>query len=168
MLAEDHIRFREPFEQPVVDHGLRAFRRLLARLKDRHDGPAPRRPGLGEQFGGAGEPGHVHVVAAHVPDGDGVSVAILRGDLAGIGKPGRFLDGQRVHVGAQHHGRSLAVPEQADHAGLPDACRDFVAGRTKTVCRQSRRARLLHRQLGVRMHILVEFGQIGQQGVNVA
>ena len=110
----------------------------------------------------------MHIVAAHMTDGDGVSVAILHRDLAGIGKAGCFLDGQRVHVGAQHHGRPLAVPEQADHAGLSDTCRDFVAGCTKTVRRQSRRARLLHRQLGMRMHILVEFGQIGEQGVKVA
>jgi hypothetical protein len=120
VLAENHIRLREALEQPVVDHGLRSLRRLLAGLKDCHYGPAPRRFGLGEQFGGADEPGYVHVVAAHMTDGDRHSVLILGGDLAGIGKSGRFLDGQRVHVGAQHDGRPLAVPEQADHAGLSD------------------------------------------------
>ena len=93
---------------------------------------------------------------------------ILRGDLAGIGKAGRFLDGQRVHVGAQHDGRPLAVPKQADHAGLSDTRRDFKACGAKMICRKCRRARLLHRQLGVRMHILVELGQIGKQGVKVA
>jgi hypothetical protein len=78
-------------------------------------------------------------------DGDGVSVVILRRDLAGIGKPGRFLDGQCVHVGAQHDSRALAVPEQADHAGLSDARRHFIAGRSKTVCSEFRCPRLLHR-----------------------
>ena len=90
---------------------------------------------LGEQFGGADEPGHVHVVAAHVTDGDRLSVLILRRDLAGIGKARRFLDGQRVHVGAQHDGRSLAVSKQADDAGFPDTSRDFKTCSAKTVCR---------------------------------
>ena len=39
----------------------------------------------------------------------------------------------------------VAIPEQTDHAGLSDTRRDFVACRTKTVRRQSRGARLLHR-----------------------
>ena len=135
MLAEDHIRFREALEQPVVDHGLRAFRRLLAGLKDCHYGPAPRRFGLSEQFGGADEPGYVHVVAAHMTDGDRLSVLILRGDLAGIGKPCRFLDGQRVHVGAQHDGRPLTVSKQADHAGFSDTRCDFKTCSAKMICR---------------------------------
>ena len=110
----------------------------------------------------------MHVVAAHMPDGDGVSVVILRRGLAGIGKAGCFLDGQRVHVGAQHDGRPVAVAEQADDAGLSDARRDFVAGRAKTVCRQSRRASLLHRQFGMRMHVLVKRFQFREEGIEIA
>ena len=87
MLAKDHIRLRKALEKPVVDHGLRAFRRLLSGLKDRHQRPAPCRARLGEQFGGADEPGHMHVMAAHMTDRHGLALSIGDRHLAGIGKP---------------------------------------------------------------------------------
>ena len=66
VLAEDHVGLGEAVEQPVVDHRLRAFRRLLRRLEDRHQRPVPRVARLREQRRRADEPGHVHVVAAGV------------------------------------------------------------------------------------------------------
>ena len=56
--------------------------------------------------------------------------------LLAYGRPGRFLDGQRVHIGAQHDRRPVAVAKKADDAGLADARRDFIAGGTKTIRRQ--------------------------------
>ena len=91
----------------------------------------------------------MHIVAAHVRHRDRIALSIGGRRLAGIGKAGRFLDRQCVHVGAQHDGRAVAVPKQADHAGLADARRYFIAGRTKTVRSEFGRPRLLHRQLGV-------------------
>ena len=58
-----------------------------------------------------------HAVAENVK----VAIVILSvALLAGIGKTSRFLDRQAIHVGAQHHGRTIAVAEQADDAGLAE------------------------------------------------
>ena len=53
------------------------------------------------------------------------SVAVT---VLAYGRPVCFLDRQRVHVGAQHHGRAVAVAQQADDAGLADARRHLEAG----------------------------------------
>lgn len=58
----------------------------------------------------------------------------------GVGQPGCFLDGQRVHVGPQHDGRPLALPEQAYDTDLAHAGRHFIPGRTEPLGGQSRRA----------------------------
>jgi hypothetical protein len=42
VLAEDDVGGREPFDEPVVDHALRAGRDLLRRLEQRDQGPRPR------------------------------------------------------------------------------------------------------------------------------
>jgi hypothetical protein len=73
----------------------------------------------------------VHIVTAHVTHRHRVPLAVLHLDLAGIGKTGRFLDGQGIHVGAQHHGRTIAVAEQADNACLSDSRRYLITGSAK-------------------------------------
>ena len=88
-------------------------------------------------------------------------------DLAGVGQAGRLLDRQGVHIGAQHDGRSLAVAEQADDAGLPDPRRHLVAGAAELVRRQAGRPRLLHRQLGVRVYVGVKRLQVREQAIEV-
>ena len=115
----------------------------------------------------APEPSHVHVVAAHVPHRHRVPVAVFRHDLAGIGQVGRFLDGKRVHVGAQHDRGPVAVAEQADDAGPAHARRHLVAGGPKPVRGQAGRPRLLHRQLGMRVNVLVERFEIREQAVEI-
>ena len=168
MLAKYHIRLGEPPEQPIVDHGLGSFRRLFRGLEDRHQRAAPRRSCVGEQFGGARKPGHVHIMAAHVRDGHGIAVAIDARHLAGVRQPGRFLDGECVHIGSQHHRRTVAVAEKAHDSGLADARRDFIAGGTQPFRRQTRGTQFLHGEFGMRMNILVEGFKIGKDGAKVA
>jgi hypothetical protein len=74
-----------------------------------HRGPA-------RTVGRSSEPGYVQVVTAHMSHRHRVPLAVLHLDLAGIRKARRFLDGQGIHVGAQHHDRTIAVAEQADRA----------------------------------------------------
>ena len=74
VLAEHDIGFGEALEQAVVDHRLGALRRLLARLKDRHQGAPPGVARLRQQCRRADQPGHVHVVAAHMPHRHGVAL----------------------------------------------------------------------------------------------
>jgi hypothetical protein len=69
--------------------------------------------------------------------------------------------------GPQHDRRAIAISKQADDAGFSDRCRHLVASSTKPISRQTRRARLLHRQFRVRMHILIEVGQVLKHCIEV-
>ena len=120
VLAEDDRRLGEALEEAVVDHRLGALRGLLGRLEDRQHGAVPGVAGGGEQRGRAGQPGHVHVVSAGVHDRYFVAVRIGRSGGAGVGQAGRLPDRQRVHVGAQHDRRAVAVGQQPDHTRAAD------------------------------------------------
>ena len=109
MLAEDDVGLWKTFEQTVVNHGLCAFACFFRGLEDRHQRAAPGGPRFRQQLDSAREPCDMHVVAAHVRDRNRVAFSISGGRLTGIGKARRFLDRQRVHVGAQHDGRAIAV-----------------------------------------------------------
>ena len=104
VLAEHDIGLGEALEQAVVDHGLRALRRLLAGWKTAISVPCQASRALREQRGRADQPGHVHVMAAGMRHRHRVPVAIRRRDLAGIGQAGRFLDGS-----ASMSARSMTV-----------------------------------------------------------
>ena len=91
----------------------------------------------------------------------GLPVAVGRRDVAGIGQAGRFLNRKRVHVGAQHDDWTVAVAQQTDNARLSDSGGHFIAGRTKTVRRDARRPRFLHRQFGMSMDVFVDGFQAG-------
>ena len=123
MLAEDDLRLGEALEEAVVDHRLGALRGLLGGLEDRQHRAVPGVAGGGEQRGRAGQPGDVHVVPARVHDRHLVAVGVGRGRGAGVGQAGGLLDRQRVHVGAQHDRRAVAVGQQPDDAGAADARR---------------------------------------------
>jgi len=95
----------------------------------------------------AGQPGDVQVVAARVHDPvDGARVLEAR----------LLLDRQRVHVGAQHHRRSVAVAEHADDAGAADPGRHLEPGGLQPARCDAGGAFLLHRQLRVSVEVLVE------------
>ncbi len=159
------LGLRKALEQSVVDHRLGALRGFLRRLEYRHDRALPCVARLREQLRRAGEPRRVHVVAARVHHRHGVAFAIGRGDLARIGQTGRFLDRQRIHVRAQHHDRTVAVAQQSHDARLADARGDVVARVAQPLCSDARGARLLHRELGMRVNVLVELLEIRQQRV---
>jgi len=111
----------------------------------------------------ADEPGNVHVVAAGMRDRHRVPVAVRNPDFAGIGQAGLFLDRQRIHIGAQHDGQPLAVAQQPDDAGLADRRRHVVTGGAQPVRRQPGCPGLLHRKLGMRVHIGVKRLQFRRQ-----
>ena len=81
----------ETLHQPVLDHRGGAGAALLGRLED-HDRVAGEIPGLGEIARRTEQHRGVAVMAAGVH---------LARRLGGVGQIGRFLDRQRVHVGAQ-------------------------------------------------------------------
>ena len=63
----------------------------------------------------------MHIVTAGVHHGNGPACAIGRCLCAGIGQAGLFSNRQRVHIGTEHDGRSVAVAQNADDSGLADS-----------------------------------------------
>ena len=112
----------EALEEPVGEHRAGAAEPLLGRLEDEHRG-AVEGPRLGEVARRAEQHRGVPVMAAGVH---------LAGLGRGVGKPGRLLDRQRVHVGAKPDAAIVAaLPfEHADHPGPADAAmhRDAPGG----------------------------------------
>jgi len=167
VLAEHDVGLAKPLEKTVVDHCLGTFSRFFAGLEHCHHRAAPTRPGLGQQRTRAHEPRHVHVVAAHVADGGRDTVCRFSGRAARVRQTRSLLDRQRVHVGAQHHRRPIAVPQQAHDPCLSDAGRHLVARGAKSIRRQSRGAGFTHRQLRMRVNILVQTFQARQKTLQV-
>ena len=122
----------EPVHQTVLDHGGGARTALLGRLED-HDRVACEISGLGEISRCTQKHRGVAVMAA------GVHQARR---LGGMGQIGRFLDRQRVHVGAKPDHPDLAIAgllalDDADDAGLAEAGGDLVAAEfAQAVCHE--------------------------------
>ena len=107
----------EAVHQAVLNHGSAAAAALLGRLED-HDRGAGEVARLGEIMRGTEQHRGMAVVAA------GVHLARRR---RLVGQSGRFLDRQRIHIGAQpdrlHVTRAcgLAALDDADNAGAANA-----------------------------------------------
>ncbi|WFU23714.1 hypothetical protein QA649_37860 [Bradyrhizobium sp. CB1717] len=97
------------------------------------------------------------------PTGHCIPFGILRLDLAGIGKPSALRDGQRIHVGAQHHCRPFAVAKQPNHTRPAHSFRYLEACFPESVGGHTGRSLLLHRQFGMGVNVFVESFKIGQQ-----
>jgi hypothetical protein len=161
VLAEHDCGDAEPLEKAVGDHRLRALAFFLGRLEDQQEGSAPRRGVRGERRGGAEQAGHVHVVAARVHQRHVFAVAVGVDDGARVVEAGPLTDRQRVHVGAQQHRRSRAVPEHAYHAGPADACRRLIAQVAEPAGDDARRPVLVKGEFWMRVQVTVDPGQVG-------
>ena len=150
-------------ERAVLDHARRAalpvvVERFLGRLEEEPDRALRQTPGVplgDEQPGGADQPGGVEVVPArvhHVRDGRAVVVVRL------------FLDGERVHVGAQRHDGALPVLDVRGHAGASDAPPGREPQRGEPVGHDRRRPMLLEGELGMAMQVAPELHKLGCQG----
>jgi hypothetical protein len=163
MLAKHDIGRGEASKQAVVDHGLRALCGFLAWLEDGHQRTLPGIARLRQQCRRADEPRYMHIMAAHMAHRHRVSFGIGRCDLAGIGKSGVLGDGERIHVRTQHHCRPFAVAEQSDHARLAHAGGHRVTGFSELVGGDARCSRLVHRQFGMGVNVLIKRFQFGEQ-----
>ena len=103
----------------------------------------------------------MHVMTAHMAHRHGVSFSIGRCDLAGIGKAGILGDRQRIHVGAKHDRWPFAVAEQPNHTGLAHTGRYLKTGFPEPVGGDVRRSRLVHRQFGIGVNVLIKGLKIG-------
>ena len=89
-----------------------------------------------------------------------LAVFIDGGRGAGIWQPGVLGHRKRVHVGAEHHLRAVAVLQQANHTGDTDSARDGVAELLEVVCGNARGAMLLPRQLRMPVQVPVNLQQL--------
>jgi hypothetical protein len=163
VLTEHDVGFGEAVEEPVIDHRLGAFPGLLRRLEHCHHRPAPAVAGSRKQRRRTDEPGDMHIVAAGMHHRDRLPVAVRGSDFTGIRQAGGLLDRQRIHIGAQHDRRPCAVAQEPDDAGLPDRRRHVVIGGAQPRRCQSGCPRLLHRQLGMGVHVCVKRLQLREQ-----
>ena len=92
MLGQHDVGLREPVEQSVVNHVLRAARELLGGLNTASTVPDHSPAVPCEHGGGADQAGRVHVVAAGVHH-RGLAPATVGGAIsAGVGQSGLLLN----------------------------------------------------------------------------
>ena len=149
MLGEHDVGLGKPFEQPVIDHVLRAAGELLSGLEDRQHGAGPLTNGLCEQGCGAEQAGRMHIVTAGVHDRDLAPVAVGGAGRAGVGQSGLLLDGKGVEIGTQQHHPTLPVAQYTDHARTADPLGHLQSRRPQAGSHPGRRAMFLQRQFGV-------------------
>ncbi len=111
MLTENNCWLGKTCEQAVINHSLRTLRGLFTGLEHHNKGSFPCITVLREKGSRSCHPCDVHVVTTHVPDRHGLPGLVLDPDLAGIVQARRPLHGQSVHVGTEHHSRTIAVAQ---------------------------------------------------------
>jgi hypothetical protein len=152
----------EAREQPVVEHRLGALADLLAGLGDHHQGSGPLVAQRHQAPCRADPGGHVGVVPAGVHDSALDAREAGASGPAGEGEAGLLLDRERVHVGAQHHDRPVAVAEQGDDPGPADAGGHVEAEPPRLLGQQARRSGLLHAELGILVQVSIQSDQVRQ------
>jgi len=163
VLPQDDVRPGKARIIPIGDHAAGAPAHVLARLKDHQYGARPCVAVLGQHAGGTHQPGHVQVMATGMGHTHLSTVLIGSTHGAGIGQARVLSHGQRIHVGAQHHGSAGAIAQHSHDTGDADVSRNLIAERLQVVCRDARGAHLLHGKLGMLVQILVNAFQLRQQ-----
>jgi hypothetical protein len=103
----------------------------------------------------------VHVVPARVHRRLVAALEILDHRGAGVGNAGRFLQRQRVHVGAEEHRGPRPVAEHAHHPQAAHFLRDVDTERAQLLGDQRRRLHLHERQLRMRVEVFVDDAESG-------
>ena len=122
---QDHLGPREPLVETAGQHRPRPGTALLGRLADHHQGPRPLLPPHRQHRCRAEKRGHVQIVAAGVHGEDLFAALGSLPRAAGPGQAGPLLDRQAVEIGANHHGRAVAVREHR-HQPVGDPALDAV------------------------------------------
>jgi hypothetical protein len=92
VLPQDHVRLGNTIEQSVINHCARSFPGFFCGLKERNQRASPRVSMLREQSGGSDQPRNVHVMAAGMHDGHGLSLAVGGSLVARIGQTSAFAN----------------------------------------------------------------------------
>ena len=105
-------------KRALLHHHLSPIHPFLRRLKDQLDSSGPLVPVAGKQCGGAQPDGDVPIMAT------GMHYARRTRCIFHLV---RLLDGQCIHIEAQHNGRArVRTLQQPDHARLGDPCVNTV------------------------------------------
>lgn len=156
---EGPIGLREPLEQSVLEHRLRAARPLFGRLSDAHDRAGPAVAVIREPPRDRDQVRHVEVVSARVHHAGDTAVVALAAHDRLVPQPGALPDRQRIEVRAQHQRAAYTVLEHADHPEAADVPRHVEARRLELVRDACRRLHLAERQLRVPVQVPVELDE---------
>ena len=154
VLGHRHIDRSDELGEPVLDHAPGAVGGLLRGLEQGDQRAGPLLLGPCHQSGGAEQAGDVHVVSAGVHHRVAVRRTVW---VLAYGRPVALADRQRVHVGAQQHGRAVAVAQRSPTTPVPPmpSCTS-TAGVAQPRGHVAGRAVLLVRELGVGVQVAVE------------
>jgi hypothetical protein len=139
MQGKNTVRLWKTRIEPVIQHLLGTTRPLLRRLGDDNQRAFPVAFLRHQLTGGTYQHRHVNIMTASVHDRLDIALPVLCGHGAGIGKAGRFLDGQAVHVGTDHQCWAGSILENTDDTpaanlfgdvepGLAEFIRHFCGG----------------------------------------
>jgi hypothetical protein len=132
---------------------------FLGGLKDEMHGAVNARRIGAQCLGRAQQHRHVAIMAA------AVKAPFM---AAGIGQAGLFIDGQRIHVGAQANGTGAGTMAQNAHdAGAANAFMHLQPRRAQRIGNDARRAMFGKTQFGVRMDIMAQRHQWRHQRSNI-
>src|SRR5579864_1527891 len=156
VLPEHAIGLGKTFEEPIVNHGLSALCSLLPWLKDWHQRSMPAIAAFGKKRGRSNQAGHVHVVPTGVRHWHGLAIRAFCRNCTRIGETSSFLDGQRIHVSAQHYGWTFSIAQYTDNARFADCCGDLKPVGLEMIRRNLSGSCLVHRQFGVGVDVFVD------------
>lgn len=134
----------------------RAVAEFLRGLEEGDEGAAPGVLVVGEDLRGAEQAGDVDVVSTRVHDRHVLAVLTGGGDRRGVRQASGLPHRQRVHVSTQEDAGPVTVRQDADDARAADLAGDVEATGLEPIGRGAGRLRLLVRQFGVRVQVLVE------------
>jgi hypothetical protein len=160
------VRPREARVKPVAQHRARPRDNLLRRLRHEDDRAAPAILQRCEHARRADQAGHMKIVPAGVHRRLVAAHQILDPRAARPGHAGLLLHGQSVHVAPHQHGRTRAVFQHPDHAGVADLLGHLDAEGAQLLRHQRGGLRLHERQLGVRVQLFVDRLERGVLGIH--
>jgi len=121
MESNDVVGEGKAFVQSIFEHGFCTSSALLCRLGNKHYGTPPSLALLEELLGRAHPYRHMDVVSAGVHDSHFFTVRGFDAYSTCIRGSCLFDNGQGIHIGAHHDGRSVAIAQYGHHTGASNA-----------------------------------------------
>ncbi|MNZ84911.1 hypothetical protein D3C78_1036830 [compost metagenome] len=150
IVQREHRVTWKQFKQTVFEHFMRAGATFLGRLEN-HVQRALERFVLGQVFRRSQQRSGMTVVATSMH---------FAFELARIGQAGGLLDGQRVHIGPQAQGATLAIVKGADHSGTTQSAMHGIAPLLQAIGDQVTGHELLETEFRMRMNAVTQLNHL--------